>query len=101
MTNEELRKVHEISPGLAMLSALAEGCAKIATLEPTYSALLLAQMSACVNTPLPDLDERVFKRVKGAAYWTARGAEAVFIDTKNGQKYRVVVEPIKGEQDDL
>jgi hypothetical protein len=92
MNDHEIQLVKKEAPALAMFMAIAEGCAKVATLTPTFASLLLSQMTSGVNAPLRGLDERRFGRI--SANYTARGCEAVFKDTENGQKYHVAVEPI-------
>jgi hypothetical protein len=86
------KSVAEVSPALDLLMSLAEGCAKAATLTPTFSSLLLAQAMSGIETPPEKLQERRFSRV--SANWTVSGCEAVFEDAENGQKYHVEINPI-------
>ena len=92
MNEHEMELVKEISPALDMLSALAEGCRKAMILEPTYSALLLVQLHEGVINPPPNLKGRSFLQL--SSNYTARGCEAIMVDTENGQKYHVAIEPI-------
>jgi hypothetical protein len=93
MNTHETELVKEVCPALGMLEALAEGCRKAMLLEPTYSALLLAQLAQGINNPPQHLQERGFKQMD--LQWASKGAVGYFMDTTNDQEYKVTVEPME------
>lgn len=96
MLPEQKAYLEKIIAALKVAPGIASTGATLTALTPIFASLLMAQMCFGAKMPPSDLDERRFMRI--SSNWTASGCEAVFMDTENGQKYQVTIEPTKGEE---